>query len=202
MANLPPPTYALGVRNLVILLLAACGPPPYDYSQEADPRKAEFIIGASDGVRITVWKNPELSTDATVRPDGTITMPLLGDIQAVGRTPSQLRDVVMKKLSAFIKDETATVTVALTNIASYRYTVAGNFEHPGSFTSKYYVQVAEAIAMAGGINRFANPHRLFIIRPDPAKKVRRIPLDYERVTSGEHPDENLVLHAGDTLYAP
>ena len=187
---------------LFLCTVLGCGGPSYDYTQEPDPRKAEFIIGASDGVRITVWKNPELTTDATVRPDGTITMPLLGDIQAVGRTPSQLREVVARKLAAFIKDETATVTVALTTIASYRFTVSGNFEHPGIFNSRYYVQVAEAIAMAGGINRFANPHRLVIIRQDPSHKVRRIPIDYERVSSGEHPQENLVLMAGDTLFAP
>src|SRR5438874_9813418 len=95
------------MRRILFLCAAAfygvgCGAPAYDYSQEPDPRKTEFVIGASDGVRITVWKNPELSTDATVRPDGTITMPLLGDLQAVGKTPSQLRDLVTRKLSAFI----------------------------------------------------------------------------------------------------
>jgi polysaccharide export outer membrane protein len=192
------------MRRILFLCVTVlgCGGPAYDYTQEPDPRKTEFVIGASDGVRITVWKNPELSTEATVRPDGTITMPLLGDIQAVGKTPSQLRDVITRKLSAFIKDETATVTVALTNIASYRFTVSGNFEHPGIFNQRYYVQVAEAIAMAGGINRFANPHKLIIIRQDPQHKVRRIPVDYERVSSGEHPEENLCLLAGDTLYAP
>jgi polysaccharide export outer membrane protein len=192
------------MRRILFLCVTVlgCGGPAYDYTQEPDPRKTEFVIGASDGVRITVWKNPELSTEATVRPDGTITIPLLGDVQAVGKTPSQLRDVITRKLSAFIKDETATVTVALTNIASYRFTVAGNFEHPGIFNQRYYVQVAEAIAMAGGINRFANPHKLVIIRQDPQHKVRRIPVDYERVSSGEHPEENLCLLAGDTLYAP
>jgi len=187
---------------LFIGWLAAFGAPQYDYSHEPDPRKSEFVIGASDAMRITVWKTPDLSGEATVRPDGTITLPLIGDLQAVGKTPSQLRDEITKKLGAYIKDETVTVTVALTSIASYRYTVSGNFEHPGIFSSKYYVQVAEAIAMAGGINKFANPHKLVIIRPDAKTKVRRIPIDYERVSSGEHPEENLVLLAGDTLYAP
>jgi polysaccharide export outer membrane protein len=190
------------MKLLLCLLLAGCGGPSYDYSKEPDPRKAEFVIGASDSVRIQVWKNPELSTEGTVRPDGTITMPLIGDIQAVGKTPTQLRDDVTKKLGAYVKDETITVTVALTSISSYRYTVSGNFEHPGIFSSKYYVQVAEAIAMAGGINKFANPHKLIIIRADPKTKVRRIPIDYDRVSSGEHPEENLVLIAGDTLFAP
>ena len=192
----------LSTLLLGVLVAAACNPEPYDYSKEPDPRKSEFVIGASDAIKITVWKNPELSTEATVRPDGTVTMPLLGDIQAVGRTPTQLRDEVQKRLSAFVKDETATVTVALTSVSSYRFTVSGNFEHPGIFTSKYYVQVAEAIAMAGGINKFANPHRLLIIRRDATTKVRRVPIDYDRVSSGEHPEENLVLMAGDTLFAP
>jgi polysaccharide biosynthesis/export protein len=199
------PTYALRVTKtilLAVLVCAGCGGPSYDYKREPDPRNSEFVIGASDGVKITVWKNPELSTDATVRPDGTVTMPLIGDIKAVGLTPTRLRDLVAQKLAAFVKDETATVTVAVTSIASYRFTVSGNFERPGIFTSKYYVQVAEAIAMAGGINKFANPHKLIIIRPDPASRVRRIPIDCDRVSSGEHPEENLVLLAGDTLYAP
>ena len=190
------------MKLLLCLLLAGCAGPSYDYSKEPDPRKAEFVIGASDSVRIQVWKNPELSTEGTVRPDGTITMPLIGDLQAVGKTPTQLRDEITKKLGAYVKDETITVTVALTSISSYRYTVSGNFEHPGIFSSKYYVQVAEAIAMAGGINKFANPHKLIIIRADGKTKVRRIPIDYDRVSSGEHPEENLVLLAGDTLFAP
>jgi polysaccharide export outer membrane protein len=80
--------------------------------------------------------------------------------------------------------------------------VSGNFERPGIFTSKYYVSVAEAIAMAGGLNKFASPSKLVIVRPDPRQKVRRIPIDYNRVASGEHPEENLVLMSGDTLYAP
>jgi polysaccharide export outer membrane protein len=116
--------------------LAACGAATYDYSKEPDPRKHEFVIGASDGVRVTVWKNPELSTDATVRPDGTITMPLIGDIHAAGRTPSELKEDIAHKLSAYIKDENATVTIALTGVNSYRYTVSGNFEHTGIFNSK------------------------------------------------------------------
>jgi polysaccharide export outer membrane protein len=192
------------VRALLLTLvaLAGCGTTSYDYSKEPDLRKKEFVIGVADGVRITVWKNPELSTDASVRPDGTITMPLLGDIQAVGKTPSQLKEEVGQRLQQYIKDENAVVTVAITGINSYRFTVSGNFEHPGIMTSKYYVTVADAIAMAGGLNKFANPKKIVIVRPDPKTKVRRIPIDYDRVSSGEHPEENLVLMAGDTLYAP
>src|SRR5262249_40656408 len=162
----------------------------YDYTKEPDPRKHEFVIGASDNLRITVWKNPELSTEAKVRPDGTITMPLIGDVLAAGRTPGELKVEITHKLSAYVKDENSTVTIAVTEVNSYRFTVSGNVEHGGIFTSKYYVTVAEALAMAGGLNKFASPHKIVLVRPEKGG-VRRVPFDYDRISSGEHPDENL-----------
>ncbi|HZS40673.1 MAG TPA: polysaccharide biosynthesis/export family protein [Polyangia bacterium] len=189
--------------TLLALCLAAtgCGPISYDYSKEPDPRNHEFVIGASDGLKITVWKNPELSTDAKVRPDGTITMPLIGDVHAAGRTPGELKLEIGKKLSNFVKSDEATVTIAVTEVNSYRFTVSGNVEHGGIFTSKYYVTVAEAIALAGGLNKFADPKKLVIVRLDEHGR-RRVPIDYNRISSGEHPDENLVLISGDNLFAP
>ncbi len=184
-----------------VLALAACSPITYDYSKEPDPRKHEFVIGASDALKITVWKNPDLSGDARVRPDGTITMPLVGDVLAAGRTPSQLRDEIRRKLTQYVKDDTAAVSVAVTEVNSYRFTVSGNVEHGGIFNSKYYVTVAEAVALAGGLNKFADPRKLVIVRRD-QEGLRRVPIDYNRISSGEHPEENLVLVAGDNLFAP
>jgi polysaccharide export outer membrane protein len=186
---------------MIALALAGCGPEPYDYTKEPDPRKKEFVIGASDGLKITVWKNPELSTDAKVRPDGTITMPLIGDIQAAGHTPGELKAEITRRLAAYVKDESQAVSIAVTEVNSYRFTVSGNVEHGGIFTSKYYVTVAEAVALAGGLNKFAAPAKLVIVRQDKAG-VRRIPINYDRIASGEHPEENLVLVSGDTLFAP
>jgi polysaccharide export outer membrane protein len=181
-------------------IAAACGPIAYDYSKEPDPRKEEFVVGVNDVVKINVWKNPELSGEARVRPDGTITMPLVGDIKAVGRSPSSLRAEISKRLQSFVRDEGAIVSVAVTEVNSYRFTVSGQVERPGIETAKYYVTAAEAVAMAGGLNRFANPHRLLLVRSD-IHGVRRIPLDYDRIASGQHPEENLVLMSGDTLFA-
>src|SRR4051794_15551159 len=183
------------VRNVLLaalLALSACGPEPFDYSREPDPRKKEFVLGANDALRITVWKNPELSTDARVRPDGTITMPLIGDVQAAYRTPNNLKAEITKKLSSYIRDEASVVSIAVTEVNSYRFTISGNVERGGVFASKYYVTVAEAVAMAGGLNKFAKG-LVFIVRSDPQAGVRRIPIEFERVTSGEHPEENLVL---------
>src|SRR5688572_9845522 len=98
----------------------------FDYTREPDPRKSEYIVGVSDAVKITVWKNPELSTEATVRPDGTITMPLLGDVKVANRTPTQVKVEITQRLQQYVKDETATVTVAVIEVNSYRFVVAGN----------------------------------------------------------------------------
>lgn len=184
----------------MLLSLASCAAESYDYSKEPDPRKREFVLGVNDAVHINVWKNAELSVDARVRPDGTITMPLIGDLHAAGRTPSSLRAEITRKLANYIRDESAIVSIAVTEVNSYHFTVSGNVERGGVMTAKSYVTAAEAIAMAGGLNRFANPHKLVLVRTD-GSGTRRIPIDYERITSGLHPEENLVIIAGDTLFA-
>ena len=192
-------------RVLILCLLAStaivgCGPAYYDYSKEPDPRKGEFVLGVNDALHVNVWKNAELSVDARVRPDGTITMPLVGDIKAAGRTPSSLKSEITRRLQSFVRDEGAIVSIAVTEVNSYRFTVAGQVEHAGLLTAKYYVTASEAVAMAGGLNRFANPHRLTLVRSD-ARGMRRIPIDYGRIASGAHPEEDVVILAGDTLYA-
>jgi polysaccharide export outer membrane protein len=196
-------TRGLALIDLAFLtaVLVGCGPMAYDYSKEPDPRKAEFVLGVNDAIKISVWKNPELSGDARVRPDGTITMPLIGDIKAAGRPPSALKAEITHRLQSFIRDDSAIVSVAVTEVNSYRFTVSGQVEHAGVLTAKYFVTASEAVAMAGGLNRYANPHRLTLIRND-ARGLRRIPLDYERIASGEHPEEDVVVMAGDTLYVP
>lgn len=184
----------------MLLSLASCAADAYDYSKEPDPRKREFVLGVNDAIHINVWKNAELSVDARVRPDGTITMPLIGDLHAAGRTPSSLRSEITRKLANYIRDESAIVSIAVTEVNSYRFTVAGNVERGGMMSAKSYVTASEAIAMAGGLNRFANPHKLVLVRTDKSG-TRRIPLDYERIASGLHPEEDLVIMAGDTLFA-
>ena len=186
-------------RALLVFALAGCAHfRHYDYAGEADPRKQEYVIGVSDGLKISVWKNPEMSAEVRVRPDGTITLPLVGDVVAAGRTPGKLKEELRKSLAAFVKDEGAIVTVAVVDATSYRFTVSGNVEHPGLFTPKYFVTVTEAIALAGGPNKFAGTS-LTIVRTSSEGKVRRIPLDYGRINTGAHPEENMALWSGDSV---
>jgi polysaccharide export outer membrane protein len=189
---------------VLLFLLGGCKSslPKYDYTQEYDPRKHEYVIGPADGLTINVWRNGDLSFQATVRPDGTITMPLIGDLQVAGKTPSQVRDEITKRMQAFVKDESAVVTVAVTEVQSYRFTVAGSVQQAGIFQSDYYVTVAEAIAMAGGPTRFADVGDVKLIRSGPDGAVREIPIDYELIKERKAPQMNLVLVSGDTVFVP
>lgn len=185
-----------------LVLEAACATarPQYNYGAEPDPRKQEYVLGASDQLRVNVWRNPDLSGEAIVRPDGTISLPLLGDVRAAGRTPGQVREEIRERLRVFVKDEAAFVTVAVTQINSYRFTVSGNVEHSGTFSTNHYVTVTEAIALAGGPSRYATPEDSVIIRTSGG--VRRIPVDYPAILKGTRSEQDLPLLAGDVVYVP
>ncbi len=182
------------------LALVGCGPSiyeTYDYSKEYDPRKHEYIIGVSDQVSISVYRMPELSTLGIVRPDGVLTLPLIGDLTIAGKTPSQAREEIKRRLAEYVKDDVV-VNVTVVGFNSYRFTVSGNVQHGGSFTQKYYVTVSEAIAMAGGPNKFASD-QVILLRADKNNRVREIPVSYKAILSGRHPEQDLAIVAGDTI---
>jgi polysaccharide export outer membrane protein len=195
---------SLVLAVLFVLVGGGCGAAPvvYDYSKEPDPRKNEFIVGISDRLAIRVWKNADLSTDVIVRPDGTITMPLIGDLKAAGRTPSQLKEDIQRLLANYIRDESAVVTVAVTAVNSYTVTVSGNVEHPGVFASQKYLTVVDAVELAGGLNRYASGRDTKIFRHGKDGKLRTIPIDFDAVQAGKQPEANLALLSGDQVFVP
>jgi polysaccharide export outer membrane protein len=192
------------VLFLLAVSSAACASTiNWDYAKEVDPRKTEYVIGAADGLQINVWQNGDLSTQAIVRPDGTITMPLVGDLKVGGKTPTQVRDEIKGRLAEFVKAEAAIVTVAVTAVNSYRFTVTGSVQNPGTFNSQYYVSLADALAMAGGPTRFADTSAIEVIRPNgDTGKSRRIPVSYDDIQTRKRPQANIILVAGDTVYVP
>jgi polysaccharide export outer membrane protein len=192
---------------LVLVAIAACTPtlPIYDYSKEPDPRHKELTLGVGDVIGINVWDNAPFNTEATIRPDGTITMPLIGDLQAVGETPTSLREQISKRLANFVKLQgqgTDQITVAVRAYHSYRFTISGEVGRQGVFTSDQYVTVAEALAMAGGLSRFAKRGEVRLLRRDPKGNQRSIPLDYDLLASGKRLDMNIFVLPGDTIYVP
>jgi polysaccharide export outer membrane protein len=193
------------VLPILLLSLAACpGGPRHDYRKEPDPYLMEYVIGASDQLSIRVWRNPDASGDVTVRPDGTITLPLIGDLTAAGLTPTEVKEEVTKRLGNYVKGEGLVVSVAVVAANSYNFTVSGNVERPGVYTSQRYVTVLEAMQLAGGPNRFASPGgtKLFRRLTRTGSMTRTIPIDYPSVLDGSQPEANLVLLPGDQLYVP
>jgi len=200
--------YTRAVRVLaaiaLVTSLVACSStlPRYDYASEPDPRGKPFVIGVSDVLRVSVWKNPGLTTSAPVSPDGTITMPLVGEVKASGKTTSRLKTEIQAKLNAYLKDQAAVVTVTVSEVNSYRFSVSGEVANPGVFSSKSYVTVVEALALAGGFTRFAESGSIGIVRKGVDGTLRTIPVSYEAITKGGREDMNIVILAGDRVQVP
>ena len=201
------------MRVVVVLFLSlfvlGCPPklPPYDYTKEPDPRHKELTLGVGDQLAINVWENKDLSTEVTIRADGTITMPLVGDFKAAGQTPSALQNEITQKVMQYVKLQPAPgsvlVTVAVKSWKSYRFTIQGEVVRPSVYTSDQFVTVADAIAMAGGPSRFAKRKYIKLFRTDAAsKKTHEIPLDYDALSSGKRLDMNIFVLPGDVIYLP
>jgi polysaccharide export outer membrane protein len=190
---------------LVLVLAAGCPPkiPNYDYAKEPDPRNKELVLGVGDVIGINVWENQNLSVEVTIRPDGTITMPLVGDLKAAGETPTSLKARIKNQLQAYVKIQGTEVTVAVKAWRSYRFTIQGEVSKAGVFSSDQFLTVSDALALAGGLTRFAKRNEITLTRKDgKSGQVRHIPLDYESLASGKRPDMNIIVMSGDTIWVP
>ena len=190
---------------VVVVLAAGCHPPPpkYDYAKELDPRGKELVLGPGDVIAINVWENTNLNTEATIRPDGKITMSLVGDVKAAGETPTSLRGQIKTQLQNFVKLQGNEVTIVVKSWKSYRFTIQGEVGRTGVFSSDKYETVADALALAGGISRFAKGNEIVLMRTDPKTgTLKHIPLDYEAIASGKRPDMNIYVLPGDAIWVP
>ena len=159
---------------------------------------SDYVIGADDVLRISVWKEPDLSETLPVRPDGKISMPLLNDIPAAGLTPLQLKDSITEKLKKFIADPRVTVVVTAMN--SQRIFVSGEVLHSGPIQLLPHMTILQALSQAG-FNQFANLKGIYLLRTENGKQ-ERIPFNYKDVIKGNHPEQNIQLKPGDTVVVP
>jgi polysaccharide export outer membrane protein len=150
-------------------------------------------------LRINVWKTPDLSVEVTVRPDGTITLPLIGDVTAAGRTPSELRDEIKRKLTISARRQPSRGHRG--NRQQLPLHRGGNVEKSGMFTTKHYVTVTEAVALAGGPNRYADLDKVLILRQSPTG-ARSIPVNIKEIYSGRHPEMDVVILKEDRIFVP
>jgi polysaccharide export outer membrane protein len=171
--------------------------PDHATKQEIDP--SSYRIGEQDALTITVWKEKDMSSSVVVRPDGKITVPLVGELKVIGLTPLQLQSILAEDLEPFIK--VPKVTVAVAEIRSRKVYVIGHTAREGPFMINSSTTVLQLIAQAGGVRDFAKRKKIYILRVHGTEQTR-IPFNYDDVIKGKHPEQNVLLEPGDTIVVP
>ena len=166
----------------------------------SDVTPSGFVIGVEDVLNINVWKEPEMSRVVPVRPDGMITLPLIGEIKAVGLTPLQLQDQISGSLKKFMSDPQVTVIVG--EIRSLTFNVVGQVLKPGYYPLTRRMTVLDAIALSGGFQPFAKEKKVYVLRTSADGKQVRLPFNYKDVIKGKRADENIELQPRDTVVVP
>lgn len=168
-------------------------------AQKVAAQDPSYVIGSQDVLDISVWKEPELTRSIPVRPDGKISLPLLNDVHAAGLTPTQLADEITTELRKFVTDPR--VTVIVSQINSQRVYIMGEVTRAGAYPLLPEMTFLQALSSAGGFTQFANLKRIYMLRMENGKQVK-YPFNYKDAISGKHPEQNIVLKAGDTIVVP
>ena len=200
----------LGVSAALGQTPAASNPPAPDKSTAAastqsqqiaaDVNPGTYVIGAEDVVSINVWKEPEMSRVVPVRPDGMISLPLIGDVKAAGSTPVQLQDAVTTQAKRLLSDPQVTVTV--TEVHSHNFKIVGQVQKPGFYPLTRRITVLDAIALSGGFKDFAKTKKVYVLRTDASGKQERLPFNYKNVIKGQNSGQDIELQPNDTVVVP
>jgi len=158
-----------------------------------DPEKYE--IGPEDLLFVRVWREPDFTLPVTVRPDGKITMPLIGDVQAAGESPLQLTAALKKLLLQYLNNPD--VSVFVTEVRSKKFYIDGEVSRPGAFALVTRTSVLEALSRGGGFREFANTKRIRVLRGSEI-----LHFNYKEVTNGKHLEQNIEVQDGDHIIVP
>lgn len=159
-----------------------------------------YAIGIGDVLEISVWKNPELGVTTPVRPDGRISVPLLGDVQASGMTPLALRENLADRFKEFVT--APGVSVVIKEINSRKVFVTGEVKTPGAYDLQPRTKLMQVVAMAGGLTPYAKKKVIVLRDSRDGRNDRRYEVDLDAIVSGKRPSDNLVLQPGDTIWVP
>ena len=159
----------------------------------------DYVIGPADSLEINVWKENDLDAKVPVRPDGKISLPLLGDVKASGFTPTQLAADLSQRLKKYVDDPR--VTVVVTAVNSRRIYIVGEVVHTGAYPLLGNMTVLQALSAAGGFSAFASLKNIYILRNQDGTQVK-LPFNYKKVIKGENMQQNVQLRPGDTIVVP
>ena len=190
----------LGPWLLWGLACTSAPPVPDAFKAVSAAPKGAYRIGANDQLQISVWRQPELSLQSVVvRPDGRISVPLLDDVEAAGRTPEELKEVITSRLAEFILEPD--VTVVVLESRSQIVIIQGEVARKGPLPLVAGMRIADAIAFAGGFGPFADPKRIIIIR-EVSGQPQELQFDYKAWSADPGDDRNVLLQAGDRIVVP
>jgi len=166
----------------------------------AKPHDDSFVIGNDDVLAINVWKEPDVSRSIPVRSDGKISLPLVGEVQATGRTPLKLEQDIAVRLKNYIAEPE--VTVIVQQINSQKFNILGFVNRPGSYVINNSATVLDAIAIAGGFRDFAKQKSIYVLRQNADGTETRMPFNYKEVVKGKNINQNIKLQPRDTIVVP
>jgi polysaccharide export outer membrane protein len=178
---------------MCLTLTVAAQPPPRGGAV------VRYEVQPSDLLQISVWREPELTQQVLVRPDGAFSFPLAGDISAVGKSVEELRLELVERLSRYIPD--LVVTVSVLEIRGNKIYVIGQVNQPGEFIVNPRVDVMQALSLAGGTTAFASPSEIFVLRRNDDQQ-QRLPFNFDAVLRGRDLDQNVLLRTGDVVVVP
>jgi len=158
-----------------------------------------YEVQPSDVLQVSVWKEPDLTQQVIVRPDGAFSFPIVGEVNAVGKTVEELRLELVQALRRIIPD--VVVTVSVLEIKGNKVYVIGQVNQPGEFIVNPRVDVIQALSLAGGTTAFASPSEIFVLRRDNGQQ-RRLPFNFEAVLRGRDLEQNVLLRSGDVVVVP
>jgi polysaccharide biosynthesis/export protein len=195
---------SLSVAALLIVSLQGCTFSSKKVIQDTVVHSTDFLLGPEDVLEITVWRNQDLSRQTVVRPDGMVSMPLIGDVLASGMTATQLAAKIADKLKEF--KESPAVSVSVKEVNSYNVFILGEVQKPGKYHLKTHTSVLQAIALAGGFTLYASKNKMQVVTAEMNGDGRphevRIPVRYDQLLSGKGERGNFVLKSGDIVVVP
>jgi polysaccharide biosynthesis/export protein len=192
-------TWAVGCVGMCWAAALAAQPAAQAAAQPDTGAVARYEVQPSDVLQISVWREPELSQQVLVRPDGAFSFPLAGDVSAIGKTVEELRRELVERLARYIPDLVVTVTVL--EIRGNKIYVIGQVNTPGEFIVNPRVDVMQALSLAGGTTAFASPSEIFVLRRDNGQQ-RRLPFNFDAVLRGRDLEQNILLRTGDVVVVP
>jgi polysaccharide export outer membrane protein len=164
------------------------------------PHDENFVIGNDDVLAISVWKEPDLTKSVPVRSDGKISLPLVGEMQAAGKTPVQLERDIAEKLKNFIT--APEVTVIVQQVLSRKFNVLGQVAKPGAYPLTAATTIVDAIAIAGGLRDFAKKTGIYVLRKDSDGREERLKFNYKDFLKGKNTGQNVKVEPNDTIIIP